>query len=167
MNPALDAQNQTEEESVMCKEGKNLLLVEDNDDHAELTEFYIKDCRPELKVCRLRDGAQAMAYIEQSEAAGQSLPWLVLLDLKLPKYDGHEVLAKIKRSSRLAKIPVVIFSTSNSGKDIERALSCHANSYIVKPMEADKYGEVISELLTYWELDEHHRLLLEPCKGNV
>ncbi|WP_417916804.1 response regulator [Candidatus Electronema sp. JC] len=147
----------------MCTEAKKLLLVEDSDDHAELTEFYIKDCRPEIAVRRLRDGAEAMAYIERTEAAAgqQDLPWLVLLDLKLPKYDGHEILARMKRSVRLAKIPVVVFSTSNSGKDIEQALNSHANSYIVKPMEADKYGEVISELLQYWELNQHH-LLREP-----
>jgi CheY-like chemotaxis protein len=151
----------------MCEGGKKLLLVEDSDDHAELTEFYVKDCRPLLEVRRLRDGAEAMAYIEQAETAAQSLPWLVLLDLKLPKYDGHEVLARMKRSVRLAKIPVVIFSTSNSGKDIEQALNSHANSYIVKPMEADKYGEVISEILEYWELNEHHHLLREPRKADA
>ncbi|MCW5198511.1 response regulator [Desulfobulbus sp. F3] len=151
----------------MRNEDKKLLLVEDSDDHAELTEFYIKDCCPEIEVSRLRDGAEAMAYIEKTEAAGQSLPWLVLLDLKLPKYDGHEVLARIKRSIRLAKIPVVIFSTSNSGKDIERALNSHANSYIVKPMESNKYGEVISEMLHYWELNEHHLILRDPRTANV
>lgn len=151
----------------MGEAGKQLLLVEDSDDHAELTEFYVKDCCPEIEVSRLRDGAEAMAYIEKTETAGQALPWLVLLDLKLPKYDGHEVLARMKRSSRLAKIPVVIFSTSNSGRDIERALNSHANSYIVKPMEADKYGAVISELLGYWEMNEHHLLLREPRKADA
>jgi hypothetical protein len=145
----------------MSNEEKNLLLVEDSDDHAELTEFYIKDCCPAIHVSRLRDGAEAMAYIERANATEQALPWLVLLDLKLPKYDGHEVLAQMKRSGRLAKIPVVIFSTSNSSKDIERAMNSHANSYIVKPMEADGYGAVISEMLHYWELNEHHHLLCE------
>lgn len=151
----------------MVDDEKKLLLVEDSDDHAELTEFYINDCRPALRVRRLRDGAEAMAYIEQAERLEQRLPWLVLLDLKLPKYDGHEILARMKRSVRLASIPVVIFSTSNSGKDIEQAMSSHANSYIVKPMEADKYGEVISEILEYWELNEHHHLLREPRESNA
>ena len=144
-----------------------LLLIEDNDDHAELAEFYIKDCRPKIKVRRLRDGAEAMAYIEQTECAEQSLPWLVLLDLKLPKYDGHEVLHQLKKSPCLAKVPVVIFSTSSSGKDIEQALNSHANSYIVKPMEADKYGELISEILRYWELNEHYRVLSGPRKADA
>jgi CheY-like chemotaxis protein len=74
----------------------------------------------------------------------------------LPKYDGHEILARIKNSRRLARIPVVIFSTSSSSRDIRRALDNYANSYIVKPMEADRYGEVISEILHYWELNQHH-----------
>jgi len=136
---------------------EQLLLVEDSDDHAELAEFYIADYSDRIRVDRLHDGAEAMSYLERVEASPeQSLPWLVLLDLKLPKYDGHEVLARIKNSKRLAGVPVVIFSTSNSGKDIRRALSSYANSYIVKPMEPDRYGEVISEILQYWELNQHH-----------
>ncbi len=148
----------------MSHEERKLLLIEDNDDHAELAEFYIKDCGPQFQVSRLRDGAEAMAYIERAECAEQSpsLPWLVLLDLKLPKYDGHEVLSQFKKSPCLAKVPVVIFSTSNSGKDIELALNNHANSYLVKPMEADKYGQLISEMLRYWELNEHHHILCRP-----
>jgi CheY-like chemotaxis protein len=136
---------------------EQLLLVEDSDDHAELAEFYITDYNEKIRVDRLHDGAEAMTYLEQVEASPeQNLPWLVLLDLKLPKYDGHEILARIKTSKRLAGIPVVIFSTSNAGKDIERALNGYANSYIVKPMEADRYGEVINEILQYWDLNQHH-----------
>lgn len=151
----------------MGQEERKLLLIEDSDDHAELTEFYIKDCGPQFQVRRLRDGAEAMAYIEQAECAEQCLPWLVLLDLKLPKYDGHEILTQLKKSRCFAKVPVVIFSTSNSGKDIEQALNNHANSYLVKPMEADKYGELISEMLHYWELNQHHHILCPPRKTDA
>lgn len=151
----------------MNQEERKLLLIEDNDDHAELAEFYIKDCGPQFQVRRLRDGAEAMAYIEQAECAEQCLPWLVLLDLKLPKYDGHEVLTQLKKSPCLAKVPVVIFSTSSSSKDIEQALNSHANSYLVKPMEADKYGQLISEMLHYWQLNQHHHILCPPRKTNA
>jgi CheY-like chemotaxis protein len=143
----------------MDEQEKSLLLVEDNDDHAALTEFYIQDCREDLHIKRMRDGAEAMQYLDAVETAEQALPWIVLLDLKLPKYDGHEILARMKASDKLAKIPVVIFSTSSSAQDIEQALSHHANSYIVKPMEADKYGEVINDILHYWHLNQHHLLL--------
>ncbi|MCI5167327.1 MAG: DNA-binding response regulator, partial [Candidatus Electrothrix sp. GM3_4] len=90
---------------------EQLLLVEDSDDHAELTEFHIIDYSESIRVDRLHDGAEAMTYLKQIEASPQQrLPWLVLLDLKLPKYDGLEILARIKGSDRLAGIPVVIFS---------------------------------------------------------
>ncbi|MCI5122272.1 MAG: response regulator, partial [Candidatus Electrothrix sp. AUS4] len=132
-----------------------LLIIEDSDDHTELAEFYISDYSDRFQIKRLCDGAEALAYFEKIENTPElPLPWLVLLDLKLPKYDGHEVLAQIKGSDRLSPIPVVIFSTSNSEKDISRALKHCANSYIVKPMEADRYGEVISEILRYWELNQ-------------
>ena len=111
------------------KKSEQLLLVEDSDDHAELAEFYISDYSDRIQVDRLHDGAEAMSYLEQMEGSPeQHLPWLVLLDLKLPKYDGHEVLNRIKGSRRLAKVPVVIFSTSNAEKDVERALGNYANS---------------------------------------
>ncbi len=146
---------------------EQLLLVEDSDDHAELAEFYITDYSERICVDRLHDGAEAMTYLERMEASPeQSLPWLVLLDLKLPKYDGHEILARIKGSERLAGIPVVIFSTSNSGKDIKRALKNYANSYIVKPMEADRYGEVITKILQYWELNQH-RLVQDTDRSDA
>jgi CheY-like chemotaxis protein len=148
----------------MTEQEKSLLLVEDNDDHAAMTEFYIQDCREDLHIQRIRDGAEAMQYLDELESSRQALPWIVLLDLKLPKYDGHEILARMKASTKLAKIPVVIFSTSNSAKDIEQALSHQANSYIVKPMEADKYGEVIGDILRYWHLNQHHLL---ACYGNA
>lgn len=151
----------------MDRELRKLLLIEDNDDHAELTEFYITDCGPQFQVRRLRDGAEAMAYIEQAECDEQCLPWLVLLDLKLPKYDGHEVLRQLKKNPCFTKVPVVIFSTSNSNKDIALALNHHANSYIIKPMEAEKYGEVIKEMLQYWELNEHHHILCPPRKSDA
>ena len=142
------------------KKTERLLLVEDSDDHAELAEFYITDYSDRIRIERLRDGAEAMTCLEKIEASPeQRLPWLILLDLKLPKYNGHEVLARIKTSRQLAGVPVVVFSTSNAERDIRQALDNYANSYIVKPMEADRYGEVVCEILQYWELNQHRSVL--------
>ena len=136
-----------------------LLLVEDNDDHAELAEFYINNHDASIIIRRLRDGAEALDYLRAVESGTQAMPWLVLLDLKLPKYNGHEILARIKGDKRLASIPVVIFSTSASPQDIEQAFALHANSYIIKPMEGDGYERLMSRLLEYWNIDRHHLLI--------
>ncbi len=134
-----------------------ILLIEDDDDHAELAEFYITNCC-DKDVVRLSDGEQAMDYITQLEEKTEPLPWLILLDLKIPKYDGHEILTRIKSSTDLLKCPVVMFTTSNSNKDIQKALELKANSYILKPTEAGKYGDVLEEVIDYWKLDQHHVL---------
>lgn len=135
-----------------------ILLIEDDDDHAELAEFYITDSFSEIEVTRLRDGEEAMNCVAELETGERSLPWLILLDLKIPKYDGHEILAKIKSSTKLLKCPVVMFTTSNSNKDIEKALELNANSYVLKPTEAGGYGEVLQEIINYWKLDQHQVL---------
>lgn len=136
-----------------------LLLVEDNDDHAELTEFYIRNYDESMIVTRLRDGLEAMNYLRDIENESQGLPWLILLDLNLPKFNGHEVLSRIKTTPKLAVIPVVIFSTSAAHKDIELAFASHANSYITKPFEMDSYETIINTLMDYWRMDKHHFLI--------
>ena len=82
-------------------------------------------------------------------------PWLVLLDIKLPKYDGHEVLSHLKANEILRKIPVVMFTTSNAMSDIEAALVNGANSYVQKPTQAGEFGSVIAKILDYWALNQH------------
>lgn len=139
-------------------EEKLLLLVEDNKDHAQLAEFYIHEYDENIVIKHLQDGGEAMNFLEKLEKNKMPLPWLVLLDLKLPKYDGHEILARIKTSSTLSKIPVIIFSTSTSFQEIEKALNMHANSYIVKPTEANKYSEIMNIMLSYWQKNQHHQL---------
>lgn len=138
-----------------------LLLVEDNDDHAELAEFYLKNHDESIVVHRMRDGAEALEYLSAVDRGEKIMPWLVLLDLKLPKYNGHEILARIKGDKRLATIPVVIFSTSASQEDIEQAFALHANSYLIKPMQSEGYDEVIRQLLEYWGIDRHNLLMAQ------
>ena len=104
---------------------KTILLVEDDDDHAEITEFYIKEYSPEFYVNRLSDGHETLNYLKSIK----KLPWLIILDLKIPKHDGHEILKYLKNEKNLKRVPVVIFTTSNSIQDITKAIDAGANSY--------------------------------------
>ena len=135
-----------------------VLLIEDNDDHAELAEFYIKNYDDAITVRRLSDGAAAMDYLADVIQSKQAVPWLVILDLKLPKYNGHEILNSIKSNKGLVTIPVVIFSTSANQQDVAQAYAMHANSYLVKPMESDGYEGIVNTLLDYWSIDQHYLL---------
>jgi hypothetical protein len=135
-----------------------VLLIEDNDDHAELAEFYIKNYDDAITVLRLPDGAAAMDYLADVKQSKQAVPWLVILDLKLPKYNGHEILNSIKSNKALLSIPVIIFSTSANQQDVEQAYAMHANSYLVKPMESDGYEGIVNKLLDYWSIDQHYLL---------
>jgi chemotaxis family two-component system response regulator Rcp1 len=143
-----------------------LLLIEDNDDHAELAEFYIEEYDSEINIVRFVDGKEAMEYFQALQNnKDEQKPWLVLLDLKLPKYDGHEILKLIKSHDTLKEIPVVIFSTSNSNKDIRDALGEFANSYIVKPMESDGYANIIQNILEYWDKNQHYLIGTKKNEG--
>ncbi len=144
----------------MTYEHRDLLLIEDSDEHAELALFYISEYRPDIHVIRLADGGAAMDYLESICNLTKPLPWLCLLDLQLPKYDGHEILSVIKSDSILIKMPVVVFTTSAAKKDISRTISHHANSFITKPMGADGYGKAIHSILSYWELNQHSLISL-------
>ena len=140
----------------MNEQIRELLLIDDNDDHAELAEYCIREYVEDIIVRRLHDGKEAIEFINDIEERRKSSPWLVLLDLKMPKYNGFEVLSRLKSSSLLSKMPVVIFSTSNSPQDIEKALDKKANSYIVKPIKADMYFDTINKILDYWKISQRH-----------
>ena len=140
---------------------RTILLVEDNKDHAEITQFHITDHAPDIDVVWLNDGEIAINHIAEKHAMSNgNYPWLVLLDIKLPKYSGHEVLARLKSDEKLKMIPVVMFTTSYVTKDIEAALMQGANSYIQKPMELGEFGSVIGKIIDYWSLDQH-RVIIE------
>jgi len=130
---------------------KTILLVEDDDNHAEIIEFYIKAYSSEFQVNRLSDGLEALEYLESIE----KFPWLIILDLKIPKHDGHEILKYLKNEEYLKRIPVVIFTTSNSIQDITKAIDAGANSYLIKPMNSDIFLENIKTMLSFWKLNQH------------
>lgn len=127
------------------------LLVEDDDTHAHLVSRSLAKSKVENEVVRVKDGLEAIQFLRrEGKFAGQSLPDVILLDLKLPKMDGHEVLQSIKSNPKLMKIPVVVMTTSDAESDRARAYEHHANSYVVKPVDFDRFRQLVGNLCLYW-----------------
>jgi len=133
---------------------KNILLVEDNPDDEKLTVRALKKNNIVNEVAIARDGVEALDYLFGTGAhAGRDLsvmPALVLLDLKLPKIDGHEVLRRIRADERTKRLPVVILTTSKEEQDLTSGYNGGANSYIRKPVDFTQFTEVVRQLGMYW-----------------
>jgi hypothetical protein len=126
-----------------------ILLVEDNPLDIDLTKRAFKKRHFLNPLSIARDGEEALACIERWEQ-GDPIPLLILLDLKLPKVDGLEVLRQIKAHATFHVIPVVVLTSSSEDKDIETAYEYGANSYIVKPVDFDKFLQVATDIEIYW-----------------
>ena len=128
-----------------------ILLVEDNPVDLDLTRraFARQKLTNPLQVAR--DGAEALAWLPRWEA-GEPQPLLILLDLKLPKVDGLEVLRRFKEHPVARVIPVVVLTSSDESSDIQAAYRLGANSYIVKPVNFDKFLEVAAQIELYWAM---------------
>lgn len=131
-----------------------ILLVEDNPADAELTLRVLKKEKLANPVVHAADGALAMALLEQRAAAGQVFG-LILLDLKLPKISGLEVLRLIKADERLRTTPVVVLTSSRQDPDIARCYELGVNSYVVKPVQFDRFHETVKQLGIYWLMVNH------------
>ena len=133
-----------------------ILLVEDNLTDAELTIRALQKNNIADRLFHLKDGVAALDFLfGTGEYAGRNInnkPKLILLDLKMPKVDGIEVLTKIKADEFTKKIPVVILTSSNQDPDMEKCYLLGANSYIVKPVEFDNFSKAVSEVGLYWML---------------
>ncbi|MGI9284230.1 MAG: response regulator [Pseudomonadales bacterium] len=131
-----------------------LLLVEDNDAHAELVQRSLEQHKVSNVIQHVDDGQKALDYIfregDYTDDEEYPLPHCILLDLRLPKVDGLEVLRRIKTSENRKKTPVVILTTSAADKDIATAYEYHANSYVVKPMVFSKFEALMDDLGYYW-----------------
>jgi CheY-like chemotaxis protein len=127
------------------------LLVEDEDDHAELVMMALAENRVANKVDRVADGAEAIQFLFQEVKTGiRPRPDVILLDLKLPLVNGHEILQRVKQDPTLKTIPVVVLTTSLAEADRLKAYASYANSYLCKPVDFDKFHTMIKELNLYW-----------------
>lgn len=126
---------------------KSILLVEDNPDHATLTQRALKKANIANPVELVEDGQQALDRLLDAKNA---LPMLVLLDLKLPKVDGLEVLKRLRANERTRRVPVVILTSSDEEHDRAAGYDLGCNSYIRKPVDFDEFSRAVRELGLYW-----------------
>lgn len=128
-----------------------ILLIEDNPDDEALTLRAISKNAIGNPVVVARDGVEAVDYLfGTGDSANRPLPAIVLLDLKLPRIDGLEVLRRIRADERTALLPVVILTTSSEPRDIEQAYQLGANSYIRKPVDYQQFVQTVAALASYW-----------------
>jgi two-component system response regulator len=136
--------------------GQSILLVEDNDDDAELTLMAFREANVLNPLIRLDDGVEAVDYLlargKHAGRAGEELPAVVLLDLNLPRLGGLEVLAAIRGDERTRHLPVVILTSSSDDKDRLSAYANRANSYVQKPVDHDRFVTAARQLGLYWTL---------------
>ena len=128
-----------------------ILMVEDKVLDARLAEETLKDSTIDTCLYHVGDGVEAMQFLHrQGEYARAPHPDLILLDLNLPGKDGREVLAEIKEAPELRLIPVVVLTTSEAERDLVRTYDLHANAYVIKPIDLDRFIEVVQAIEDFW-----------------
>lgn len=135
---------------------KSILLVEDNPDDVELTLLAFQKNNFSNEIIVAHDGAEALEFLFGDDAETKPLPFLILLDLKLPKVDGLEVLKKIRSHPRTKLLPVVVLTSSKEEKDLVASYSSGCNSYIRKPVSFPDFIEAARQLNLYWLLLNEH-----------
>ncbi len=131
-----------------------ILLVEDNPAHAELVKRSLEGHPVANRIIHISDGETALNFLlrrgDFADPEKSPRPHVVLLDLRLPRVDGLEILKEIRTSAELEKLPVVILTTSEAEIDAARAYEYHANSFLVKPLDFDKFVRLMDDLGFYW-----------------
>jgi two-component system response regulator len=144
----------------MVDQRADILLVEDNPNDVKLTLHAFKTANLANTVHVARDGVEALEFLFGTgppSAGGEipEMPKLILLDLKLPRLDGHEVLKRIKGDPRTRGIPVVMLTSSSEERDVMRTYQCGANSYILKPVDFEQFTEAVRDIGKYWLVINH------------
>lgn len=128
-----------------------ILLVEDNEGDIVLTMEALKEAKFMNKVDVVRDGEAALQYLKkEGNYAAAYTPDIIFLDINLPKIDGTEILSIIKNDDALKVIPVIMLTTSDAERDVMKSYYNHANCYITKPVDLDKFMEVIQTIKNFW-----------------
>src|SRR5881396_535731 len=140
-----------------------ILLVEDNPADVRMTVEALKDCRVSNKLSVVEDGEQALSFLRKNNGYSERMrPDLILLDLNLPRKDGHEVLAEIKSDPDLRKIPVVVLTTSENERDVRKAYDLNANCYITKPGGLEQFVSVMKSIQYFWS-----KVVQLPSAGDI
>lgn len=139
-----------------------ILLIEDNPAHAELIIRSLEEHKIPNDIYHAYDGEVALDYLFRrgtyQNVDENPRPHVILLDIRMPKIDGFQVLKEIKNSDELKHIPVVVLTTSEAEKDVARAYENYANSYLVKPVDFDKFMQLMEELGLYWLNWNHYQV---------
>lgn len=143
----------------MTADVREILLVEDNMADARMTIMALEEKKIVNKIIHVRDGAEALDYIFRrgkfADKDKMDLPVLILLDLKMPKVNGIEVLEALKSDERTRKIPVTVFTSSQEDPDVKRCYELGVNSYVVKPLDFDSFNGVVQDIGLYWLVVNH------------
>jgi two-component system, chemotaxis family, response regulator Rcp1 len=135
----------------MIVEPIELLLVEDSEPDVRLTMEALREAKVKNRLWVVEDGVEAMEFLRrENRHADVPRPDLILLDLNLPRKDGREVLREIKADESLRRIPVVVLTTSRSEEDVLRAYDLHANCYITKPVDFNRFMDVVKSIEDFW-----------------
>lgn len=134
--------------------GNTLLLVEDDDNHAEIFTFHATAHEPEIRIVRMSDGGEVMQFLEANQTPNPEFPRLIVFDLNLPRFSGLEVLRAIKKHPIARRVPTVVFSSSCAAEDISEAWENGVNSYLCKPVLTGDFKPLIKMALDYWNANQ-------------
>ena len=129
----------------------DILMVEDNPADVRLTQEAFRESNIYSNLHVVSDGVEAMAYLRREGTyAGNTMPNLIFLDLNLPRKNGQEVLAEIKSDEVFKQIPVIVLTTSQADSDIQESYALHANAYVVKPRDMEKFSDALRSIDRFW-----------------